>query len=164
MPPQGKEVSHCFALNGDIFKPECVCIEGVIETYMNAIHKVHFSGPTNFTPLLKFVNDMTESMGVSQLRQKYNILLIITDGLIIDLGKTIDEIVRGSDLPLSIIIVGVGNEDFSAMNQLDADRIPLFSQKYYRKASRDIVQFVPFSEYQDNPTELARKVLEELPT
>lgn len=28
---------------------------------------------------------------------------------------TITEIVRGSGLPLSIIIVGVGNEDFSAM-------------------------------------------------
>ncbi len=46
---------------------------------------------------------------------KYYILLIITDGFINDMDKTIDQIVRGSSLPLSIIIVGVGKEDFSSM-------------------------------------------------
>ena len=71
---------------------------------------------------------MTESIGVSQRRQRYNILMIITDGLINDIETTIDEVVRGSDLPLSIIIVGVGSEDFKAMDQLDADKTPLFSQ------------------------------------
>ena len=46
---------------------------------------------------------------------KYYILLIITDGLINDIDATIDEIVRASSLPISIIIVGVGDEDFSSM-------------------------------------------------
>jgi hypothetical protein len=41
--------------------------------------------------------------------------------------KTIDEIVSGSSLPLSIIIVGVGKEDFSSMEILDADDEPLYS-------------------------------------
>jgi hypothetical protein len=39
---------------------------------------------------------------------------------------------------LSIIIVGVGSADFSAMDQLDADETPLFSQKY-GKQTNDIV-------------------------
>ena len=60
-------------------------------------------------------------MGCCQQSQKYNILLIITDGVISDLQKTIDQIVYGSELPLSIIIVGVGSADFSAMDELDAD-------------------------------------------
>ena len=45
-----------------------------------------------------------------------------------------------SDLPMSVIIVGVGNEDFSAMEQLDGDEQRLSSGGRY--ASRDIVQFV----------------------
>ena len=53
--------------------------------------------------------------------------------------KTIDEVVRGSRLPLSIIIVGVGSADFSAMDQLDADETPLYSQKYRRYMDADIV-------------------------
>jgi vacuolar-type H+-ATPase subunit F/Vma7 len=51
---------------------------------------------------------MAEHANVSQENQRYQILMIITDGIINDLQKTIDEIVRGSELPLSIIIVGVG--------------------------------------------------------
>jgi vacuolar-type H+-ATPase subunit F/Vma7 len=54
-------------------------------------------------------------------------LLLITDGIINDLKKTIDEVIRGSSLPLSIIIVGVGNENFDSMNVLDADDAPLYS-------------------------------------
>jgi len=47
---------------------------------------------------------------------KYYILLIITDGMINDMDNTTDEIVRATSLPISIIIVGVGDEDFKAMD------------------------------------------------
>lgn len=53
--------------------------------------------------------------------------MIITDGIINDMNDTIDQIVRGSSLPLSIIIVGVGDADFTSMDRLDADDEPLFS-------------------------------------
>lgn len=53
--------------------------------------------------------------------------------------ETIDQIVRGSDLPLSIIIVGVGHADFENMETLDGDVNPLYSRKSGRYASRDIV-------------------------
>lgn len=84
---------------------------------------------------------------MSQHNQKYLILLIITDGIINDMDKTIDEIVRGSSLPLSIIIVGVGDADFSSMDILDADDEPLYSKKYKKYMASDIVQFVPFKEF-----------------
>jgi vacuolar-type H+-ATPase subunit F/Vma7 len=51
---------------------------------------------------------MAKFLNVSQNNQKYIILLIITDGVISDMDDTIDEIVKGSSLPLSIIIIGVG--------------------------------------------------------
>lgn len=46
---------------------------------------------------------------------------------------------------MSIIIIGVGMADFSDMERLDADKKAL--QFNGRKASRDIVQFVPFRSY-----------------
>jgi hypothetical protein len=51
----------------------------------------------------------------------YTVLLILTDGAITDSSQTIDAIVQASYLPLSIIIIGVGNADFSQMNILDGD-------------------------------------------
>lgn len=76
---------------------------------------------------------------------------------------TVDEIVRASDLPLSIIIIGVGDADFDAMDQLDADVSPLFSKTDNKYASRDIVQFVPFRSCARDPVKLAREVLAEVP-
>jgi len=52
---------------------------------------------------------------------------------------TIDQVVRGTSLPLSIIIVGVGSANFEGMEVLDADEEPLYSQKLGKKMERDIV-------------------------
>ena len=79
---------------------------------------------------MELVCDMAEEEKVTQEHQKYFILLIITDGIINDMQKTIDQIVRGSTLPLSIIIVGVGSDEFESMDILDADDNPLYSMHY----------------------------------
>jgi len=93
----------------------------------------------------------------------YSVLLILTDGAITDASQTVDAIVQASYLPLSIIIIGVGNADFSQMNILDGDGTVLRSSKGL-SAARDIVQFVPFREFsQRGVSELAAEVLRELP-
>lgn len=57
-----------------------------------------------------------------------------------------DQIVAASHLPLSIIIVGVGEEKFKLMKQLDSDDALLRDSKGIT-ALRDIVQFVKFKKY-----------------
>lgn len=51
----------------------------------------------------------------------YHILLILTDGCIHDMRETIDLIVECTNYPLSIIIIGLGNGDYTAMERLDSD-------------------------------------------
>lgn len=46
---------------------------------------------------------------------QYHIVMILTDGTIHDFEKTKDVICRAATLPVSIIIIGVGNADFSNM-------------------------------------------------
>lgn len=46
------------------------------------------------------------------------------DGVLTDMAGTIDALVRASDLPLSVLIVGVGNTDFT---QMEVDLFVLFS-------------------------------------
>lgn len=79
--------------------------------------------------------------------QQYFVLLIITDGVITDMNQTCTAIVEASRLPMSVIIVGVGGADFSAMEFLDSDDKLLISPRG-DAASRDIVQFVPFRDFQ----------------
>jgi copine 5/8/9 len=89
-------------------------------------------------------------------------MLIITDGEICDMPLTKHAIVDCCDLPMSIIIIGVGNANFSSMIELDGD--DGLTDYAGRKATRDLVQFVSMKEcsnYYQNT--LAENVLKELP-
>jgi hypothetical protein len=85
LPPVTNRASHCFAVNGDIFNPECDGLQGVIDAYRHAIPNVTFYGPTHFSQVIKTMSDMAENEQVSQANQKYFILLLITDGIINDM-------------------------------------------------------------------------------
>lgn len=73
------------------------------------------------------------------------------------MDKTIDLLVQNCNIPLSLIIVGIGNADFANMNRLDGDS-GLYSSNG-KKAMRDIVQFVPFRDVGMNPDLLAQQLL-----
>ena len=158
----GDVTSHCFALNGNIFAPEVPGIYGVLDLYKKNLMKLKFSGPTHFSSILRYVSNMVEAYMKRGFINTFFVLMIITDGEIHDMNETIDEIVRSSHLPLEIIIVGVGNEEFKNMDILDADDVPLVSSKYGKMKS-DIVQFVPLRNYINNPQMLASETLQELP-
>lgn len=140
-------------------------IDGIMNAYLQVLPKLKFSGPTLFAPLLdSVIHRLSQPENVcSQQQQKYFILLIMTDGIIEDLQDTIDCIVRASRLPLSIVIVGVGNADFSGMKTLDGDDGKLRASNG-EIAERDIVQFVPYAPYALEPLEkLSTEVLKEIP-
>lgn len=80
--------------------------------------------------------------------QQYFTLLIITDGVISDMDEARHAIVQAAKLPMSIIIIGVGNADFAAMEFLDGDSNVLRSYTG-EEAVRDIVQFVPFRDFRN---------------
>ena len=67
-------------------------------------------------------------------------------GIINDLDDTIAGIVAASELPLSILIVGVGPAEFDQMEALDSDKQKLRTRSG-RVARRDIVQFVAMRDF-----------------
>merc|ERR1712154_184698 len=82
------------------------------------IQKVQLYGPTYFNEIIQTAASSAASMhNDNESEQNYVILLIITDGIINDMKQTIDAVVGATELPLSIIIVGVGDADFSAMSK-----------------------------------------------
>uniref|UniRef100_A0A1B6LVM2 Copine-3 n=1 Tax=Graphocephala atropunctata TaxID=36148 RepID=A0A1B6LVM2_9HEMI len=164
LPPDGR-VSHEFFVNMDPSSPYCTGVQGVLEAYRNCIRQVQLHGPTNFAPV---VNHVARFAASYRDGSSYFILLILTDGVITDMPQTVQAVVAASVLPMSIIIVGVGNADFTAMETLDADTVALSHDGV--KAARDIVQFVPFNKFvaMGDPRtaglRLAREVLAEIPT
>ena len=68
----------------------------------------------------------------------YQILLILTDGEIHDMARVKKLIVDSSPLPTSIIIVGIGQEEFELMVELDSDEYPELLFWYDRQTVRAI--------------------------
>ncbi|XP_063340177.1 copine-3-like [Pelmatolapia mariae] len=160
--PPSWQVSHEFPVNFNPVNPFCSGIEGVVDAYRHCLPQLKLWGPTNFSPIINHVACFARQALQQRVASNYFVLLIITDGVITDMDHTRAAIVEASRLPMSIIIVGVGGADFSAMEFLDSDD-KLLQAPSGVVASRDIVQFVPFRNFQRNSVALAQSVLAELP-
>ena len=152
------EPSMCFNINFSE-NSEIYTINNILKVYRQCLDKLTFAGPTFFAPI---INKVIENIRRTDNNMEYNILMILTDGVIDDMDSTIDALVEGSYLPLSVIIVGIGNADFSKMDVLDGNDIPLVSKQQIRWC-RDIVQFIRYNKYKNNDHILTKEILEEIP-
>jgi hypothetical protein len=150
--------NFCFNINFQN-NPEIYTIDGVLREYRNSFKNLILYGPTYFSPL---IIKAIERIKTENDPLKYHILLIMTDGIIDDMQPTLDALVEASFLPLSVIIIGIGNNTFEEMIKLDGDDNPITNSKGVKRM-RDLVQFVPFNKYKYDPNKLAEQVLEEVP-
>lgn len=151
-------VNHCFALNNhtDINNANCHGLNGILDSYKN-VFKTGFimSSPTVFTDIFEKAAYIAKENNKKQ-ELTYTILLIVTDGAVSDINTTkqcIETISKDHNCPLSIVIVGVGNADFTSMQFLDDSS----------GQERDIAQFVEFQKYHDNKSNLTSATLNEIP-
>ena len=168
IPPTG-HVSHEFFLNlSQDNNPYCLGVDGLLQAYRHSLQNVKLHGPTYFSPVINHVANFARAYQANG--SQYFVLLILTDGIINDLDATLASIIAASDLPMSIIIIGVGDEDFSAMEDLYSDDKLLRANG--RVARRDIVQFVELRKFLSyhgvgqmtwNKEALAKEVLAEVP-
>ncbi len=158
---------YIFRLSGDINKETATNTEQVIEWYKSSMKGMAMKGTTDFSPILKRNREIYKSSAEDSTRngkRLFSVVLIITDGEIKDeyLENTINEIIECSKLHMSIIIVGIGNSDFKGMEKLDGD-----DEKLKNKAGiqvlRDIVQFLKYEDFKQDPNLLKEEFTKELP-
>jgi len=134
-------------------------IPAILQAYRQVFGSgVVMSGPTSFQEVIDLVAVTATSRQeqyVTMGRQAYTVLLILTDGAVADVAATQQALRRAADAPLSVVIVGIGNEDFGAMQFLD--------DFAHEAQIRDICQFVEFRQHADSKTSLTRATMEEIP-
>ncbi|XWS44099.1 hypothetical protein CRYUN_Cryun15aG0015700 [Craigia yunnanensis] len=136
----------------------CNGFEEVLSRYREIVPHLRLAGPTSFAPIIEMAMTIVEQSG-----GQYHVLVIIADGQVtrsIDTQhgqlssqeqKTVDAIVQASKLPLSIILVGVGDGPWDMMKEFD-DNIPA--------RAFDNFQFVNFTEIMSKNTAPSRKETE----
>lgn len=158
IPPGEKDVSYCYPLTCQHDKPEITSIENVIKIYRQFALRVKLSGPTNYSSVLQKV---IEEIIKGNNSRVYQVLVILTDGIFEDINRTMEHLLIGSKLPLSVIIVGIGNEDFERMEMMDSS--PLEYQGNISK--RDHVHYISFKDYkfQEDESLFGKDALTDLP-
>merc|ERR1711976_724344 len=111
-------ISHCFPLGVREERAEMYSLDDILTNYWGCMNAIKLWGPTFFAPTIKLI---LEEFCDAENPSEYQVLLIITDGAITDLEDTIKYIDKAQTMPLSIIIVGVGDADFTSMEILDGD-------------------------------------------
>ncbi|XP_010550166.1 PREDICTED: E3 ubiquitin-protein ligase RGLG2-like [Tarenaya hassleriana] len=140
------------------FYPEgrfCNGFEEVLARYREIVPQLKLAGPTSFAPIIEMAMTIVEQSG-----GQYHVLVIIADGQVtrsVDTErgqlspqeqKTVEAIVQASKLPLSIVLVGVGDGPWDMMKEFD-DNIPA--------RAFDNFQFVNFTEIMSKNREQSRK-------
>lgn len=150
----GGVVRHCFQCGPDA---EVNGVQGILNAYHQTFSSgLIMSGPTVIDEVLRAAAakaQASQDEAAGQGKQAYTVLLILTDGAVSDPGATAQTLKQIGNAPLSVVIVGVGNADFSGMQFLD-DASP---------SDMDIVQFVPFNQHCSNSVSLTAETLHEVP-
>ncbi|XP_075493725.1 LOW QUALITY PROTEIN: E3 ubiquitin-protein ligase RGLG2-like [Primulina tabacum] len=136
----------------------CSGFEEVLSRYKEIVPNLKLSGPTSFAPIIEMAMTIVEQSG-----GQYHVLLIIADGQVtrsVDTEggqlspqeqRTVEAISQASKLPLSIVLVGVGDGPWDMMKEFD-DNIPA--------RDFDNFQFVNFTEIMSKNVHQSRKETE----
>ncbi|PRQ49457.1 putative transcription factor C2H2 family [Rosa chinensis] len=133
----------------------CVGFEEALARYREIVPYLRLSGPTSFSPIIDAAIDIVEKNN-----GQYHVLVIIADGQVTrspdtppgrfsaQEQATVNSIVAASKYPLSIILVGVGDGPWDAMQQFD-DNIP--------QRAFDNFQFVNFTKIMSDNRDISQK-------
>ena len=102
----------------------------------------------------------------NQESQCYSTLVILTTGEISDVVDAIDVICAAAeDAPLSIVIIGVGNDDFQFVDLLlgYGDETGKLRHSNGVPITRELVNFVTFQEFNGNASQVVVESLREIP-
>jgi len=152
----GRDVDHCFQVGPT---EEVHGVRAILDAYHHTLHsRFQLSGPTDFSEVVQTAASRAVSQQEAAMaagKQAYSVLLIVTDGAVTNVQKNANVMKQCSNAPLSIVIVGVGNADFSSMRFLDDKAQP--------QGVPDIVQFVPFNAHCKSSVDLSSATLQEIP-
>jgi Copine/C2 domain len=160
-------VQHCFQCGPT---PEAHGVQGVLDAYAAVFHSgLIMSSPTVFTEVIEKAAGRAERAQEAAASRKnggqaYTILLIVTDGAVSDPQATASVLQNvAAAAPMSVVIVGVGNADFSSMKFLDDHASKSDNSTSSSSRRRDVAQFVEFNKHCANSVDLTSATLKEIP-
>ena len=135
-------------------------IENVLETYHLNINKIEFGGASLLAPVLNHVVNYIKN---ENNQKRYNLLLILTDGLCDDVEDFLDAIVNSSYYNISIILVNISEYEGKEFINFNIDKYSIVGFNKKKQLRKNTV-YVNFNALKKNEKELAYRLLKDIPS
>ena len=151
-----EENMSCFSITRNPTNYKVSSLTEVIDDYKKCILNNTLGGHANFAEIIQ------KAIGIASFNQlqgdkEYTILVLLTDGIIQDLENTLNSIIEAANIPLSIIMIGIGDGDFESFENLDSQL------GMYETARRDYVSFIAYRDFIEDTNQLKKKLMQEIP-
>jgi hypothetical protein len=116
--------------------------------YADTIKSIEITLPIYYKPIVKFVCDLAQceigtASDATQIKNYY-VLTLLSAGIVDDVEDSVNEILRAADLPISVVIIKVG--DGANADQESAKAFEK-SKHVFDKCERVFIQEIEFCKY-----------------
>jgi len=157
-----KEVQNMFPITQDIDRPS-VAKKNINSTYCRFLEDIKFSKiKTNLDLIIKQFNEkIKEDIDDYDIRE-YNVLLLFANNDINNEKEFYNEIILSSDLPISLVIIGLGKGPFTKLENVEKNFWNI-TDNSGNKAKRKNIKFISFNNLGKNYQRTVKNSLVDIP-
>ena len=158
----GEYNPNMFPINQKLESPS-VEKNSIKRVYYDFLNSINFSNKkTDINLIIKNNNDKVKEELEEDYIREYNIFLLFVNNDIINEKDFINELIISSTLPISIIIVGLGKDHFTKLENIDTNFLNLTNEEGM-KAKRKCIKFISFNKCLKNFQNTVKKSLISIP-
>ena len=157
-----KEVQNMFPITQDIDRPS-VAKKNINSTYCRFLEDIKFSKiKTNLDLIIKQFNEkIKEDIDDYDIRE-YNVLLLFANNDINNEKEFYNEFILSSDLPISLVIIGLGKGPFTKLENVEKNFWNI-TDNSGNKAKRKNIKFISFNSLGKNYQRTVKNSLVDIP-
>lgn len=148
--PKTGRTSSCFAMNGNFFDPVVSDYEQLYNSYSKTLQEVELSLPVNCESIYNMACDYAEYEKHNHEARNYFVLIVISPGVVDDLEASLEAVSRAAELPLSVLIVKVGNVQLEDVN--DPAEMLKKSEDLFEESERRYIDLVSYEDFKKEDT------------
>ena len=159
--PKKSETSNCFAINGDAFDPWIASVKDMITAYREILRYLEIILPVNLSGIFKLAGELGRRELAQHSFKNYYVLYVLTAGVLDDPDEALNEAVKMIDLPLSIVLIKVGNPQMAG--EAEINELAVKCEEIMENEQRKFISVIDYPSIADDQENIPKYILGSVP-
>lgn len=155
-----RQLNHAFSLTSTSGQPKLTGVKDILNAYWRIFEKIQFDKPVSVCPSTSRALELVKG---KKDQGCYLVFMLLIDDDPIDLNSLVDLLYLNQFEPISVIVIGIGENEFAKTEEKFRPGIP-HKNSQGQEFERDFVIFIRFNDFgSDNIAQLASTALFSIP-